>query len=98
MRTSIARIAAIATGSLILAGTAGIGAAPARPGAAPARPQAAITFAALERRALAMGIRPTELKIKRMTAEIEGRDAQGRKVEVTIDPRSGQVLNREFDD
>jgi hypothetical protein len=97
MRKSIIRVAIVAAGTLLVAGHA-IGAAPARSDAAPAASQPSMTFAALEDRAIALGIRPTELKIKGRTAEIEGYDASGRKVEVTIDPRSGAVLNRELDD
>lgn len=97
MRKSIVRAAIVTAATLLVAGHA-IGAVPARPDAAPAASQPSMTFAALEDRAIALGIRPTELKIKGRTAEIEGYDASGRKVEVTIDPRSGAVLNCELDD
>lgn len=97
MRKSIVSAVTVAAATLLLAGHA-IGAAPGRSGAAPAASPPSMTFAALEDRAIALGIRPTELKIKGGTAEIEGRDADGRQVEVTIDPRTGAVLNREIDD
>ena len=52
---------------------------------------------ALQARSIALGIRPTELEVKGTIAEIEGLDAKGRKVELTIDRRTGKVLHREFD-
>lgn len=95
MHKSITRVAAIAIGSMLLAGSGTVSAA--HKGRSQARPPATMTFAALEQRAIAMGIRPTELKIKYRTAEIEGRDANGRKVEIKLDPGTGAVLEREFD-
>ncbi|WP_326525232.1 PepSY domain-containing protein [Sphingomonas sp.] len=95
MSLSITRVAAIATGSLLLAGTAPVDSATAQPRASAAP---SMSFATLEQKAIGMGIRPTELKIGRRVAEIEGRDGQGREVEVKLDPRSGQVLSRKFDD
>lgn len=95
MYKTIARVAAIATGSLLLAGTVAIATATPRSQGAGPRP---MSFAALEQKAIAMGIRPTELKIGYRTAEIDGRDRDGREVEIKLDPRSGEVLRRKFDD
>lgn len=91
-------VPAVAASAVVLVATATIGTSSFSPVTAQARQQSSMTFAALERRATALGIRPTELKIKDRLAEIEGWDRDGRKVEVKIDTQSGEVLHREFDD
>lgn len=103
MRKTIVRAVVLSAAAFALAGPSLIGAAPMRSykGQAyngPARAPKSMSFAALERRATDMGIQPTELKVKYRVAEIEGWDSQGRKVEVKLDPATGQVFRHGFDD
>lgn len=51
----------------------------------------------LEQRMAAQGITIKEIELKQLVAEIEGKDAQGRKVELMVDRRSGEVLSRKPD-
>ncbi|MBB6093590.1 hypothetical protein HNQ60_002471 [Povalibacter uvarum] len=51
----------------------------------------------LEQRMTAQGITIKEIELKQLVAEIEGKDAQGRKVELVVDRRSGEVLARKPD-
>ena len=44
------------------------------------------------------GVRADEIKIKRSTIKVEGRDDRNRKVELVLDRRTGEVLDRRFDD
>ena len=60
--------------------------------AAPAKPAVPMQLPAIQARAIALGIQPTEFEIKGMIAEVEGTDAQGRKVELVLDRRTGEVL------
>lgn len=49
----------------------------------------------VERRAVAEGVAViTEIELEDRLAEVEGRDAQQRKVELVIDRRTGEVLQR----
>lgn len=52
----------------------------------------------LEQRVTALGIRVKEMKVRGLLLKVEGRDAQHRKVELTLDRRTGEVLYRGFDD
>ncbi|MBC9033725.1 PepSY domain-containing protein [Sphingomonas sp. JC676] len=92
------RVAAITVAPLLIAAPGATGAAAHPNRTAQLAQPAPITFAGLERRAIARGLRPTELKIKAHTAKIEGRDSQGREVEIRLDLRTGEVLHRELDD
>lgn len=98
MRKPLARVPVIATAAVLLAGVTAIGAASAHPDAGSTDGRPAMSFATLEQHALKLGIRPSELKIEYGLAEIEGRDADGRKVEIKLDARTGATLRREFDD
>lgn len=57
-----------------------------------------LSFGAAEKRAAKHGVRADEIKIKRSTIKVEGRDNQNRKVELVLDRRTGEVLDRRFDD
>ena len=49
----------------------------------------------VERRAISEGVSViTEIELEDRLAEVEGRDAQQRKVELVIDRRTGEVLQR----
>lgn len=51
----------------------------------------------LESRMTAQGITIREIELRDRVAEIEGRDAQGRKVELLVDRRSGEILSQKPD-
>mgnify|MGYP000846925555 CR=1 FL=1 len=53
---------------------------------------------AVEKRAAALGVRAHEIEVKGAAVKVEGRDAQNREVELLIDRRTGEVLDRRFDD
>ncbi|MBB4631025.1 PepSY domain-containing protein [Sphingosinicella soli] len=57
-----------------------------------------ISFGAAERHAAKQGVRADEIKIKGSTIEVEGRDNRNRRVELLLDRRTGEVLDRRFDD
>lgn len=93
-RTTLGGALALA-GLMALGGTAIVSAqtAPASPSTA----QAAATTLSLgdiESKMNAQGITIKEIEVEGLLAEVEGHDAQGRKVELTLDRRSGEVLSR----
>jgi hypothetical protein len=51
----------------------------------------------LEGRMTAQGITIREIELRDNVAEIEGHDAQGRKIELLVDRRSGEILSRKVD-
>ena len=51
----------------------------------------------LESRMTAQGITIREIELRDRVAEIEGRDAQGRKIELLVDRRSGEILSQQPD-
>lgn len=57
-----------------------------------------MSFGAAEKQAAKQGVRADEIKIKGSTIKVEGRDGQNRKVELRLDRRTGEVLDRRFDD
>ncbi|WP_300538507.1 PepSY domain-containing protein [Sphingosinicella sp.] len=57
-----------------------------------------MSFGAAEKHAAKQGVRADEIKIKRSTIKVEGRDDRNRKVELVLDRRTGEVLDRRFDD
>lgn len=80
-----ALIAAIALTSLQ------VGAAVAAP------PAGGMSFQSVETRARQLGVNPTEIELKNRHAKVEGRDRQGRKVELTLNRQTGAVIKREID-
>lgn len=66
-------------------------------GTSPAKP-ATISLADLERVVQNQGIQVKEMKVRDLLLKVEGYDAQGRKVELMLDRRNGEVLSRQFDD
>ncbi|TWT21446.1 PepSY domain-containing protein [Luteimonas marina] len=64
-------------------------------GRTPATNNAYMSAGDVERRAIAEGVSViTEIELEDRLAEVEGRDAQQRKVELVIDRRTGEVLQR----
>jgi len=51
-------------------------------------------MAELEQRGISEGITVTEIEAKQRLAEVEGYDAQSRKVKLVIDRQTGEVLTR----
>jgi Peptidase propeptide and YPEB domain len=51
----------------------------------------------IESRMTAQGIKIREIEVRDLVVEVEGRDAQGRKVELLIDRRSGEILSQKLD-
>jgi hypothetical protein len=51
----------------------------------------------IESRMTAQGITIREIELHERVVEVEGRDAQGRKVELLIDRRSGEILSQKPD-
>ena len=76
---------------------AGAGLAGAQTQTAPAAPNAMLSLTELESRVVAQGITVREIELRDLVAEIEGRDAQGREVELLIDRRSGEILSRKVE-
>ncbi|MGD9597374.1 MAG: PepSY domain-containing protein [Steroidobacteraceae bacterium] len=93
-RTTLGGALALA-GLMALGGTAIVSAqtAPASPSAAPV-PATTLSLGDIESRMNAQGITIKEIELEGLLAEVEGHDAQGRKVELTLDRRSGEVLSR----
>jgi len=51
-------------------------------------------MAELEQRGVSEGITMTEIETKQRLAEVEGYDAQSRKVKLVVDRQTGEVLSR----
>lgn len=57
-----------------------------------------LSLAEIENRATQRGLRVEEIEIEGRLVEVEGRDAQGREVELIFDRYTGEVLSEKFDD
>jgi peptidase YpeB-like protein len=69
-------------------------------GAQTAPPAAAAKMLGLgeiESRLTAQGITIREIELRDVVVEVEGRDAQGRKIELLLDRRSGEILSQKPD-
>jgi len=66
-----------------------------QPGTTPAN---WIGMAELEQRGISEGITVTEIETKQRLAEVEGYDAQSRKVKLVIDRQTGEILSRRVKD
>jgi hypothetical protein len=51
----------------------------------------------IETRLTAQGIKIREIELKDLVVEVEGRDADGRKVELLVDRRTGEILSQKLD-
>jgi hypothetical protein len=56
-----------------------------------------LSLGEIESRLTAQGITIHEIELRDRVVEVEGRDAQGRKVELLIDRRSGEILSNKPD-
>ncbi len=90
------RIFFLSTALALATATAGLVSIPGTASAQTARASTAglLNMAEIERRATAEGIVVTEIEIENRLAEVEGRDAQQRKVELVIDRKTGEILQR----
>jgi len=64
---------------------------------APATPANVLSIADIESRMVAQGISIKEIELRDLVVEIEGRDANGKKVELLVDRRNGEILSRKLD-
>jgi hypothetical protein len=90
------RIFFLSTALVLATATAGLASIPGQASAQTARASTAgyLGLAEIERRATSEGIVVTEIELENRIAEVEGRDAQQRKVELVIDRKTGEVLQR----
>jgi hypothetical protein len=63
----------------------------------PAAPATVLSLGEIESRLTAEGIKIEEIELRDSVLEVEGRDAQGRKVELLVDRRNGEILSRKLD-
>ena len=56
-----------------------------------------LSLGEIESRLTAQGITIREIELRDRVAEVEGRDTQGRKVELLIDRRTGEILSSKPD-
>lgn len=85
--------AATVLGAAFLA--AGLSACAQSPSAARSASTAGLLSAGeIEKRAVAEGLDVSEIELEGRLAEVEGFDAQSRRVELVIDRRSGEILTR----
>lgn len=68
---------------------------PAKPAAA--TPANLLSLGEIESRLAAEGIKIKEIEVRDLLLEIEGYDAQGRRIELVVDRRTGETLSHKFD-
>ncbi|HET9448650.1 MAG TPA: PepSY domain-containing protein [Steroidobacteraceae bacterium] len=72
-------------------------AAGAQQASTPAAPATVLSLGEIESRMTAEGITIREIEVRDSVVEVEGRDAQGREVELLVDRRNGEILSRKLD-
>lgn len=92
-RPILASWAAALAGSLVVLSLP----AGAQQASAPAAPANVLSLGDIESRLTAQGIKIREIELRDLVVEVEGRDAQGRKVELLVDRRSGEILSQKLD-
>lgn len=60
-------------------------------------PAGVLSLGEIETRVTAQGITIREIELRDRVVEVEGRDANGKKVELILDRRSGEILSRKED-
>lgn len=91
----VAAGAAVAASVLILAMP--VAALSAEPHPDPAAGVETLSLAEIESRLQAQGISVEEMEAEGLLVEVEGRDAEGREIELKIDRRNGEVLARKYE-
>jgi hypothetical protein len=69
----------------------------AQQASAPAATSPVLSLGDIESRLTAQGITIREIELRDAVVEVEGRDAQGREVELLVDRRTGEILSRKLD-
>jgi hypothetical protein len=69
----------------------------AQDASSPAATAPVLSLGDIESRMTAQGITIREIELRDAVIEVEGRDAQGRQVELLVDRRSGEILSRKLD-
>jgi len=64
----------------------------------PAQTSTLLGLGEIESRMTAQGITIKEIELRDRVAEVEGHDANGRKIELLLDRRTGEILSRKHDD
>jgi len=70
----------------------------AAPGTTPAPNGVFLGLTDIESQLTAQGIRVTEMEVHDKVLEVDGVDAQGRKIDLIVDRRNGEILSRKLDD
>ncbi|HEU4484303.1 MAG TPA: PepSY domain-containing protein [Povalibacter sp.] len=91
MKTSTTTRGLCVAAAILILGAANVGLAQTAPAAS------VLSLGDLESRMVAQGITIREIELRDLVAEVEGRDASGRKVELLVDRRSGEILSRKLD-
>ena len=60
-------------------------------------PPLCLSLGDIESRLTAQGITIREIELRDPVVEVEGRDAQGRKIELLVDRRNGEILSQKLD-
>ena len=95
IRSNRSRVVRAALATTVLAAVGGIAIAQT---SAPATPANVLSIADIESRLSAQGISIKEIELRDLVVEVEGREANGREVELLVDRRNGEILSREQDD
>jgi uncharacterized membrane protein YkoI len=69
----------------------------AQQAATPAANNPVLSLGEIESRLTAEGIKIDEIDLRDSVVEVEGRDAEGREVELLVDRRTGEILSRKLD-
>ena len=69
----------------------------AQQASAPTAASPVLSLGDIESRLTAQGITIREIELRDSVVEVEGRDAQGKKVELLVDRRNGEILSRKLD-
>lgn len=56
-----------------------------------------LSLGEIESRLTSQGIEIREIELRDLVVEVEGRDAQGREVELIVDRRTGEILSQKKD-
>lgn len=70
---------------------------PPPPKASPTAAANLLSLGEIESRLAAQGIKIKEIEVRDLLLEIEGYDAEGRRIELVVDRRTGETLSHKFD-
>ena len=95
-KSSLLRTALLGSIALVI-GAAGLASAQTAPPKPVATPANVLSLGDIESRLVAQGIKIREIEVRDLLLEVEGYDAEGRKIELVIDRRTGETLSHKFD-